>query len=559
MKYSDALDSACSRKGAVQDCLFLTIILLLSFISYIKGLGFYLDDYTYLKRFFTSSDQSILGLSQALYYADANTRTRPLEIFFLASQYWLFGPSPLAYHIVNSTLLLSSTILFYLVLCELGRPRIMAVAVPLVYALLPHYSTDRFWVVTFPHSCSISLYFLSLYADLRALDNQMRYLRRWKFLSLVSLISSGLAYEVALPLFALNPLLVHCRAKQVYGPVAGRTMLRQNWGALLASNILALVLLLAFKVVTTISLGNQTGLQFGIKGGYLDYLVFLVAEAIRVNYGTYGLGLPYVTWLALHLVPSWTPIIVAGLLGLIILGYLTYIAKQTDSMPSKASWNTFIVAGLIVFGLGYTVFSSTDRIGFSSAGLDNRVAIAAAIGVALSFVGILGRFSALFDSILSRKRTFCFLVALLCTFGSIVINTVASFWMTAYRQQQSILADIRERIPTLAGSTLILDGVCPEIGPAIVFKSHYDLAGALIMTYQDPALQADVVTPNLHIEENGISVRRRFYSYDRKLVLYNFARKTIHPLNDLEAARRYSQILSQDLGCLTSSWNWANS
>ena len=558
MNHSDRLNSLCSRKAGVQDCLFLGLIFLLSLILYIRSLGFYLDDYVILKWFITSNNQSVLGLSQALYSGEVNTRMRPVGFFFLAGQYWLFGPYPLAYQLVKAAVLLSSIVLFYFVLREIGQPRLFILTVPLVYALLPHYSTDRFWVVTFPHTWSIALYFLSLYADLRALRNRLAHLWRWKLLSLLSLLGSGLAYEVALPLFLLNPLLIWYQAQQLYGRAPGRQMVRRNGALLLASNLLLLGLVVVFKVLIMISLRNQTGLMVGIKNSYVDHIIYLVTGAISVNYVTYGLGLPYVVWRALHISDSWTIIMVSGLVGLTIFGYLSYVADQTETtMPSKTTWHASIAVGLVVFSLGYAIFLTYDRIVFNSADVENRVAIAAAMGVALSFVGGVGWVSALFRSNLFRKRAFCLLVALLCMSGFLINNTVAAFWISAYRQQQAILADIRERIPTLsAGSTLILDGVCPEIGPAVVFKSHYDLAGALIIAYRDPTLRADVVTPNLQIEEKGISVREHFYPYDEKLLLYNFAQKTIHQLTDAETAHRYSQMLNPDRGCLRGYWGW---
>lgn len=566
MKHSDGLNFPCSRKAVVQDCLFLSLIVLISFILYIWGLGFYLDDYAFLKQFITSNNQSVIGLSQALYSGEVNTRMRPVGILFLAGQYWLFGPYPFAYHLVRASVLLSSVVLFYLVLREMGQLRLFTLTVPLVYALLPHYSSDRFLFVNFPHAWSIALYFLSLYADLRALRNRLAHLWRWKLLSGLSLLGSGLTYEVALPLFLLNPLLVLYRAQQLYGWVLGRQLIRRNGGLLLASNFLLLGLVVAYKWLIMISLINQTSLMVGIryKSSYVHHLVALAAGAIGANYFTYGLGLPYVVWRALDISPDWTIIIVSGLLGLIIFGYLSYVANQTETtLPSKASWLACIAVGLVVFGSGYATFLTTDRIVFNSANIENRVAIAAAIGVALSFVGGVGWVSALLPSHLFRKTAFCLLVTLLCMSGFLINSTVAAFWISAYRQQQAILADIRGRIPTLsAGSTLVLDGVCPEIGPAIVFKSHYDLAGALIIAYRDPTLRADhnlladVVTSNLQIEEKGISIRGQLYPYSQKLLLYNFTQKSIHQLIDAETADRYSKTINSDLGCPTGSWDW---
>ena len=568
MKHSDGLNFPCSGKSVIQDCLFLSLIVLLSLILYIWGLGFYFDDYAFLKQFITSNNQSVLGLSQALYSGEVNTRMRPVGILFLAGQYWLFGPYPFAYHLVRAAVLLSSIVLSYLVLREMGQLRLVTLTVPLVYALLPHYSSDRFVFVNFPHAWSIALYFLSLYSDLRALRNRLAYLWRWKLLSSLSLLGSGLTYEVALPLFLLNPLLVWYQAQQLYGRVAGRQMVCRNGGLLLWSNFLLLGLVVAFKGLIMISLINQSSLMVGIrhKSSHLHHFVDLVIGAIGVNYVTYGLGLPYVVWRALHIFPDWTIIITSVLVGMIIFGYLSYVANQTEiTMPSKANWRACIAVGLVVFGLGYAIFLTTDRIVFNSANIENRVAIAASMGVALSFVGALGWVSTMFSSNMFWKRAFCLLVTLLCMSGFLINNTVAAFWVSAYRQQQAILADIRGRIPTWpAGNTLILDGVCLEIGPAIVFKSHYDLAGALLIAYRDPTLRADhglfadVVSPNLQIEEKGISVRGQLYHYSQKLLLYNFAQKTIYHLTDAETAHRYSQTINTDLVCPTGSWDWVD-
>jgi hypothetical protein len=561
MKSSDGLNAPYCSKSTVQDCLFLSLVILLSLILYIQRLGFYLDDYAFLKVLTASSTQSLFGLGHALYSEEVNTQKRPMQILFIVGLYWLFGPYPLMYHMANAIVLLSAVVLFYLVLREMGQPRLLTLAVPLVYGLLPHYSTDRFWVASSPATLSIALYFLSLYADLRALRHQLAHIHRWKLLSLLSLLGSGLAYEVVLPLFLLNLWLVWNHAQQLYGRALGKHLVYSNIGILLLSNLLSLVLVVGFKTLITLSLGAQTGYQLGTHRRYVDHLIYLASGALRVNYGIYGIGLPYVLWRSIHIAPGWLISVLSGFLGLIVFWYLSYIAHQPRTMmPSKADCRTYMAVGFGVFGLGYTMFLSTDRIVFASASIDNRVAIAAAIGVALSFVGGLGRFSLLVRSHLVRQRMFCLLIALLCLSGFLIINTVATFWITAYQHQQVILADIRQRVPELsAGSTLILDGVCPEHGPAVVFKCHYDLAGALIMACYDASLRADVVTPSLQVEEKGIALGERFYPYDEKLLVYNFSQKMLHRLTNAEAARRYAQTLASTDTCSPATWGWRTS
>ncbi len=152
-----------------------------------------------------------------------------------------------------------------------------------------------------------------------------------------------------------------------------------------------------------------------------------------------------------------------------------------------------------------------------------------------------------------RRRGFCILIALLCTSGFIINNTLASFWVDSYRQQQAIIADIRHRFPTLPSeSTLILDGICPYAGPAVVFESSWDLAGALMIFYRDRRLHADIVTPNMKIEEDGLAsimyggANYTHHPYSNKLFVYHIGRKTTHYLTDVQTARRYFQAFNPD-------------
>jgi hypothetical protein len=50
--------------------------------------------------------------------------------------------------------------------------------------------------------------------------------------------------------------------------------------------------------------------------------------------------------------------------------------------------------GLAIFGVSYALFIPTGRILFTSTGINNRVGTAAAVGVALIFVSLLGQLCA---------------------------------------------------------------------------------------------------------------------------------------------------------------------
>jgi hypothetical protein len=531
---------------AVQDCLFLSLVVLLSLILYVQSLGFYSDDWSFFGYLSTSADQSPIGLFQTL-YDFANIKSRPVQALYLAGLYWLFGLHPLGYHLVNAGVLLSGVVLFYLVLRELNQGRVLTLTGSLVYGLLPHYSTDRFWYAAFVANLSMALYFLSLYADLRALRTQKPQVWGWKLLSILSLLGSTLSYEVFLPLFLLNLFLLWYRTQQFHRTVPGNWSIQVNWVVIFGSNLFILMLVSVFKALTASRLGKLEPVS------HIVWLARFVKQAISVSYGDYGLGLPGVMLRLLRDYPNWVVVAVGVMLSLIIFGYLNWTASQSKTdLTERPSILKFLVWGLVVFGLGYAIFLTNENALIAATGIANRIAIASAVGVALSLVGGIGWVSAFLPSDRLRRRCFCVLVALLCTSGFAINNTVASFWIDSYRQQQEILADIRQQFPTLpAASTLILDGVCPYLGPAIIFESSWDLAGALMTFYRDRTLRADVVTPNLKVEEDRLSTMLyggmySHYPYNEKLFVYHIGRKTTHYLTDVQAARRYFQTFNPD-------------
>lgn len=367
-------------------------------------------------------------------------------------------------------------------------------------------------------------------------------LGRWKVLSAVSLLISGLAYEVTLPLFLLNPLLVWYAARQLYSVEAGNRLVRSRAAVLFGGNLLALLLVVAFKALVTV----RTNLEIDL----LSHLAYLATGAVRVNYGTYGLGLPFVLiWILSHR-PDPAVIVSSAIVGMAVFAYLYRLAGRSQ-MPSRAAWLRLMAAGLTIFALGYSIFITTADVWFTSASLGNRVAIAAAIGVAVSYVGALGWINSFLPPARWRRSTFCLLVALLCAAGFLINNTLANFWIEAYRQQQAILDDIREQVPALpTESTLILDGVCLEHGGAYIFTGKRDLAATLIMSYRDQSIWATAITNPPKIGEERLSVftfrEADDFPYGEKLLIYNFEQKRLYPLTDAEIARRYFENANFD-------------
>lgn len=529
---------------ALRDCIFLSLVLILSLILYIRGLGFYSDDWAFLSILLHSGADSLSDLFRVM-YNDQIVGQRPLQAFQLAWMYWMFAADPLGYHLTNSAVFIVTVLLFYLTLRELRLPRLVVLTVPLVYGLLPHYSTDRFWVAAFQTNMSMALYFASLYADLRAVRTERLRRWSWKLLSLTCLLGSSLAYEVAIPLFLLNAAVVWLYAKGSHTSESSDWRERVSGAVLVGSNLVILLLAICYRAATTTRAG-------GFKSDYASHILYVIKQTVIVDYVSLGIALPYVTAKVFIYHTDPAMVILGAVLGAAVFAYLYRVAGQAENgIQELRVWLTVLVLSLVVHFLGYAIFFSTSNFMVHKTGIANRITIAAAVGVAMTFAGGAGLVSALMPSAWLRRIVFPSVITLLCLCGFLIINATANFWAAAYTEERLVLADIRANITTLpAGSTLILDGVCPYIGPGIVFESHWDLAGALQIIYNEPKLRADVVTPKMKVGEDRLTTSMYGttidYQYGNNLLLYDFRHKVVHKLVDAETTRRFFESRKSD-------------
>lgn len=532
---------------AAWDVIFLAGVLALSAVLYAPRLGFYSDDWSFLGYLAVNPDQSLTGLYQ-LMMSFPDVASRPTHAFYFALLYWLFGPSPLGYHLVNAVVFSLGVLLFHAVLRELRVPRAVALTVPIVYALLPTYSVTRFWVATFQANLSMALCGLSLHADLRAASARFHW--GWKLLAVAALAASVMGFEVFVPLFALSPWLVwmHVRREATAGgPAVGRMR-----AALLpqALNGAVLVALAVFKLITTARLGVEPSRGLAVH----VYLTgWLAGQAVLVHFVELGVRLPIVVGRIFLRDPGSLAVLVAALIGVLVFVRLAAMhGRAGGTLPAARYFTGLLGIGLVVFALGYAVFLGNYMLTFTATGIGSRNNIAAAAGMAFVWTGGAGLVSHLVRDGRRRVAVFAVLVALLTASGSLALTTLADFWITAYGRAQGILTDIATRFPGPAPwKTLLLDGVCPYEGPAIVFESSWDLQGALLMRYADYALRADVVSPRLEIGDDGLQTSiygsRQRHAYDG-LFVYHFPTRRLQALPDAATARRYFEYVSPDLG-----------
>jgi hypothetical protein len=177
--------------------------------------------------------------------------------------------------------------------------------------------------------------------------------------------------------------------------------------------------------------------------------------------------------------------------------------------------------------------------------------MAATAGIAVFLTGVVGHLTCDLPRERFQRLAFALLISVFIASGCMVNYAIASHWIAAYRREGEILRAIQTRFPILPkGSTFILDGTCPYIGPAIVFESQWDLAAALQLLYRDPTLRADVVTPRLEIMQDGLRTTiygvSADYPYERKLMIYNIRYDVESHLVNRQAAEAYFAQFSHD-------------
>jgi hypothetical protein len=281
-----------------------------------------------------------------------------------------------------------------------------------------------------------------------------------------------------------------------------------------------------------------------------SYLLRLAIGSVAVNFGTFGIALPHtVAWSMLQLTPL--AIVLTVILGAIVFWWLL---REDVPAYSRRSWIEIVICGGLVFCLGVAIFVATPRIGFWSTGISNRVWIAASLGTAAVWVGAAGWLTSGLPPAL-RHRLFSAVIATLCASYFAIAVSLSTYWIAAWPSQLEILDKMQRALPRpRPGTTLILYGSCPYLGPAIVFESPWDFAGARKVLYRDPTLAGDVLDDTrggrFGITEDGLWTRlygeSRFYRFGADLLLFDYRAGKIRPLSDRASA---VAGLSEPTGC----------
>lgn len=515
----------------------LLLITCLSAAPYVTRLGFYSDDWFEISSFHFDSLAGKFGIASVL----PGFSARPLQGLYLALLFRIFGLEPLGYHLVNSAVIAACMPLLYWLLVRLDIDRRTAFAATVILIALPQLSTMRVWYVAFQIPLSLLLMLISMHCQL----SFARFGRiLWAVGGAIAALLSIAAYEIFGPLLVAFAIWLgaahHLRAKATAG-----TGLRRP--ALLGLLLLVLVAGLIFLK----SVGSERAPVPSV-GMYAKGLIQLVRPdyEYRVDYGLNLFAAVEVHFLSTFV--GWMKAAIglaSGRFGLVATGSalaaaaLTFWRLQAQSNDGdRPGARRALAFGIAAFVLGHAVFLIVPAILFSPTGIGNRALVAAALGVAVILASAIA-YAVRLAPLRYRNPLFAGVTSLALLLGLCRLFEIENYWAEAPRLQRDIMTLAKADLRALPEHpTVILDGVCPYHGPAILFETWWDVSGALSLTL-GRQVRGDAASSRMSLAPAGIATsiygEPAFYPYSPRLFAYNPNLRLVVPLPDAAAARAY--------------------
>ena len=533
------------------DCLLLLAVVLVSALPYMSGTGFHSDDWSYQAELSQSSGESLGKIFLQMWAEDSNIR--PVMVAYLVLTFRAFGHHQMAYQVFNTFSLGLAVVILYLVLRELRTERFLALSIALVFGLLPHYSTDRFWWASHQAVFCMTFAFLGILALSRSFRQEESHPKMWLAVAVLSLLASVLSYEVALGLIVASVAMIGWRE---FG--RNRDWRRHGSAKLIGLAIPILVLLSVgiFKALTQNRIVAHNRVPFFLTH-FVELTWLTVNQAIQFCFFSYGLKMPGVLMsLYRQSALDWAALSVSAIVTFLVAAYL-WKHMDASAIPNLLESLRIFGIGVVLFCLGYALFFRDPGTEFSSVGINSRVTIASAFGAAFVSIAMVSLVCSCFRSGVVRVRFFSLAIGLICGANCMAVNGIAYFWRDAALKQEVILNSVATNVHALPhGSVLLLDGFCRFSGPGVVFETDWDTTGAVQFTLNDYSLSSDVVSPNTHfldpdVETTIYGTPEHKYPYSDHLYVYNVGNRLLAKLPSKAAAYSYLSAFNPggDSGC----------
>lgn len=478
------------------------LILLIAAIGpafYLRGLGFYTDDWPFLVLPRMNPGQSI-GEIYASLAGNPNVAVRPFQTILYIFYYKVFAQEPFLIHAFNQFMFMTAMLIAFYGIKKIKILERDAYVVIITYTSLASYTTARLWMENHQSALSWLFFSIELILIIKIYNNKKNLV---VILLMIFLVACAclLSYELmAFELLALPLFLAWGRGQSMCQIVRDRRFWLGS-GAV----FLAFVVTLVFKMHVGNSLAGHKTIP-----EYISAIVSLYARVGKTNFWTLGVAVPR-TVAGIVAGPYFLPAAAAAaLIAVLIIGFgeLGRRSYQTRQILHQSHSVQIILVGFAAFILGYVPFFFNFNYDKSPFGIDNRCNIAGAIGVSFIVAGLLHEIRRV-SGVLSSVLMIGF-----CAIGIFLQVQIGQLWGHAWTVQQKLYADLVAAKPDMhENEVLLLYGSCPYYGPVPVFSEGWGLAERLQLDTGIPTIQANTINrfssaqpEGLHLTDDGSEV-----------------------------------------------------
>lgn len=507
----------------------LAALTFLPILPWLAQLGLYSDDYGIVVWFESLRDQAWPELIGTIIEGYA---TRPAQGLASALLYFAFGLDPLPYVIVEAGLVAASAVLLWRLFVKCGVQPTIAFGASAIFCLLPQLSTVRIWFATLCVAAAMAFFLIGMLCLLRWLDNRRA---RWSIAALVAWAMSLAFYELFAPFMGLGLTYAVWRSS---ADKRAANLLRAA-PPLLPHLAMIVAALIAKSVVTDRE-----------EGWHPKWIIY---QALKLDYESETeFGFNLLAFLQTQFFETFAfplrSLVSHGSLAVLACaaaaGLLAAVAmRRCDWQVRSRTARQALWIGLAASIAGYGIFLLVGATSFTVSGIGNRTAVASAMGVALAMSAAALLVTGLAPA-RARRGLGLALFALLATLMTMGSARITGHWARAYGAQQAVLANVRGDLASIpAGAIVLIDGICPYDGPAIVFETDWDVAGALSLAFDRP-ISGNIVTHGTRFDRSGVKSRiyafDYFYPYGPHTYAYDARTRSATRLADWSEARSYA-------------------
>jgi len=460
------------------------------FLPICSHIGFYLDDWlTFWNLHFAPHNfPDLLKAS----FTDPRMVTRPVQCFYYAATYFLFGDRPAGYHLLRFSLEYIGAAFLYLGMNRLSSSRFVAALTALIFILYPSHDATHYWIGgALGPGFGLTLYLASFCFSVYAFANKSKTLYA---LALGAFGLSAFCYESFLPMLVMSFCAILLLAAERRTESRLNTMTSVFWWFVpfLAVGFLEPIYqrVVLPKVAHVFLSPSSTdpfsffnvfvqGLNVSMFAGMWSFL----AQRIREELLQFNLLSALQTFGVL-----------ASATGIIFVSYGTDQCVRYRRLFTAAILTFFASYLTFAVAQGYTPVLDT---------MINRVNIGASVAVSMLIaLGI----KWMIDHTRITGKTITMMITLPLVLAMVLADLgLSSFWMRSWEVQKNIRFVVAQHADKIEdGDAILLAGTHRYLNWAPVFDGTWDFQSMLRMTLNRKYVSGGVICDRLSLKGNSI-------------------------------------------------------